>query len=268
MNEVVLSNTYMPVVAECGLLTAAEPFYHMDRVTDFNVMIYVTDGVIYVTEDETDYEINAGEVLFLKSGLHHYGKHEIERGTRWYYVHFYTERAAESENKYIQELTLPKKLTVLEKSRAERILESYTVDFYSDDTAKLWKMNSRLFDILTELAFIGRQEDKQQTLSDKICAYLTKHCCEPFSAKDLEHEFYLSYKHMAAVFKKERGISMQQYHTKIRMNTACRLLKSTLMPIAEIAASVGYTDALYFSRCFRAAVGTSPMRYRKNMNMY
>lgn len=268
MNEIVLSNTYMPFAAECGLLTASEPFYHMDRITDFNVMIYVTDGVIYVTEDETDYEVNAGEILFLKSGIHHYGKRKTERGTRWYYIHFYTEQRSADGNKYIRELMLPKKITVQEEIRAESILESYTSDFYSEDYEKLWKINLRLLDILMELAFAGRQEEKSQTLPDKICAYLTKHYREPFSAKILEKEFYLSYKHMAAVFKKERGLSMQQYHTKIRMNTACRLLKSTLMPVAEIAVQVGYGDALYFSRCFHAAVGISPMLYRKTIHMY
>lgn len=38
----------------------------MDRMADFNVMILVTDGVMYVSENDIDYEIRAGELLFLK----------------------------------------------------------------------------------------------------------------------------------------------------------------------------------------------------------
>ena len=52
-------------------------------------MIYVADGVIYVTEDEKDHEIGAGELFFLKNRIRHYGKREIPRGTKWYYVHFF-----------------------------------------------------------------------------------------------------------------------------------------------------------------------------------
>ena len=242
----------------------------MERITDFNVMIYVTDGTIYVTEEETDYEINAGEVFFLKSGAHHYGKYETKRGTRWYYAHFYLEDTKPAVSCYsaAQKIILPKKLTIPENGRIAHMIEKYSNDYCSDNVITLWKINSGFFDILTELAFINQPENTPQSLSDRICAYLTLHCCEPFSAKTLEHEFYLSYKYMAAVFKKELNTTMQQYHTKIRMNTACRLLRSTLMPIADVAAAVGYNDALYFSRCFHTVTGVSPSVYRKNIATY
>lgn len=268
MNEIALSNICMPVVAEFGLLAASEPFYHMDRIADFNVMIYVTGGVIYVTEDEIDYEVNPGELLFLKSGVYHYGKREIDRGTRWYYAHFYIEKKKYeqfSNHNHIQEILLPKKLTGIEESHAAHMIEKCNDDFYSDNSRRLWNINAAFFDILTELAFISGTKSRQEKLADKICVYLTQHCCEPFSAKALENEFYLSYKYMASVFKNERQMTMQQYHTVVRMTTACRLLRSTLMPISEVALAVGYNDALYFSRCFHSIIGVSPSIYRKDI---
>jgi len=78
----------LPLVSDCDILTATDSFYHMDRMADFNVMILVTDGVMYVSENDIDYEIRAGELLFLKNGLRHFGKIETLRGTRWIYVHF------------------------------------------------------------------------------------------------------------------------------------------------------------------------------------
>ncbi len=41
----------------------------MDRIADFNVTIYVTEGVMYVTEKGWDYEIDAGEMLLIKTGF-------------------------------------------------------------------------------------------------------------------------------------------------------------------------------------------------------
>lgn len=266
MNEIVLSNTDMPVITEFGLLAASEPFYHQNRILDFNVMIYVTDGVIYVTEDDTDYAVNAGELLFLKSGKHHYGKYETDRGTRWYYAHFYLENANHTHtDKHTQRITLSKKFTNLEDSPVSGIIEKYNDVFFSNNSLHRWTVNARFFDILTELAFISAQENTQKGLSEKICDYLTDNYRKPFSSKDLEREFFLSYKYMAAVFKTERNITMQQYHTKIRMDIACRLLRSTLMPISEVSAAVGYNDALYFSRCFRNVIGVSPTMYRREI---
>ena len=47
-----------------------------------------------------------------------------------------------------------------------------------------------------------------------------------------------------------------------RLKTARTLLRGTTMHISEIAWSVGYPDALYFSRVFAASEGCSPSVYR------
>lgn len=64
----------MPRVSICNHLIAHKPFFHKDRIAPFHVLIYVVKGTIYVTEDEIDYEIHPGELIFLKSGVRHYGK--------------------------------------------------------------------------------------------------------------------------------------------------------------------------------------------------
>ena len=55
MNEVVISNHCVPLFSGCGLLVASECFYHADRTADFNVLIFVIEGCIFVTEVDTDY---------------------------------------------------------------------------------------------------------------------------------------------------------------------------------------------------------------------
>lgn len=260
MNEIILSNSAMPIAEECALLAASEPFLHLDRpAPSYNVLIYVLEGTIYVTEDETDYEINSGEMFFLKSGIHHYGKKEISRGTRWYYIHF-RDGIAPGHNEECN-ITLPKKLAVSPESRIINSLKRYVDFYYSNAFMTKWHVNSRLYEFLTRI--IEYEQPTELTLSDKICAYLTDHYTQQFSVADLEKCFFLSYKHMAAVFRRDKGMTMQQFHTNMRINTACRLLKSTLMPIGEIAEAVGYSDALYFSRRFHAAMGISPTEYRR-----
>jgi AraC-like DNA-binding protein len=46
------------------------------------------------------------------------------------------------------------------------------------------------------------------------------------------------------------------------MARARELLDPPELPVASIAATVGYPDAFYFSRQFRAVHGTTPLRYR------
>lgn len=88
MNEIIIANNSLPQLCGCGLFAASESFIHTDRVPDFCVLIYVIDGCIYVTEGDTDYEVNAGELLILKNGIHHFGKKKIQKGTKWIFLHF------------------------------------------------------------------------------------------------------------------------------------------------------------------------------------
>ena len=48
-----------------------------------------------------------------------------------------------------------------------------------------------------------------------------------------------------------------------RIAEACRLLAESELPVAAVAAAVGFADPLYFSRRFRAETGTTASDYRK-----
>lgn len=280
MNEIIIANNSLPLLCGCGLFAASESFIHTDRVPDFCVLIYVIDGCIYVTEGDTDYEVNAGELLILKNGVHHFGKKKIQKGTKWIFVHFRIsadynaspfhpdasplgtyDATAESI------LTLPKFLDNV-SARFEKELKTFIEYAQSDDAYKKWFINQRLFLLLSSLAVSTQGFSNNLTLSDRICRYLSDNIGVPFSSENIEKQFYLSYKYMSHLFKKEKGVTMQQYHNSVRMDEACRLLCSTLMSIGEIADKLGFSDVLYFSRCFRNYTGKSPSAYRKDSARY
>lgn len=276
LNEIIFSNNAMPIVSGGGMLAAAEPFFHTDRTVGFNIMIYVCEGTVFVTEDDTDYEINGGGLVFLKSGHHHFGKREIPKGTRWFYVHFYLDGQNSAESFFdsphpdliytplTYSAPLPKALSGLEGSRTEERIKELSDYFTSDSPDRDWYLNIRLAELLSFIALSDSSRPSAVTLSDRICAVLRANINEPFSSKLLEKELFLSYKRMAAVFKAEKGITMQQYLDRLKADKASRLLSSTLMPVNEIAAMLGYSDPLYFSRRFRDMTGSSPTEFRKN----
>lgn len=280
MNEIIIANNSLPQLCGCGLFAASESFIHTDRVPDFCVLIYVIDGCIYVTEGDTDYEVNASELLILKSGVHHFGKKKIQKGTKWIFVHFGISADCNASPFYPDAsplgaydataesiLTLPKFLDSV-SARFEKELKTFIEYAQSDDAYKKWFINQRLFLLLSSLAVSTQGFSNNLTFSDRICRYLSDNIGVPFSSENIEKRFYLSYKYMSHLFKKEKGVTMQQYHNSVRMDEACRLLCSTLMSIGEIADKLGFSDVLYFSRCFRNYTGKSPSAYRKDSARY
>lgn len=280
MNEIIIANNSLPLLCGCGLFAASESFIHTDRVPDFCVLIYVIDGCIYVTEGDTDYEVNAGELLILKNGVHHFGKKKIQKGTKLIFVHFRISADCNASPFYPDAsplgaydataesiLTLPKFLDNV-SARFEKELKTFIEYAQSDDAYKKWFINQRLFLLLSSIAVSAQGFSNNLTLSDRICRYLSDNIGVPFNSENIEKQFYLSYKYMAHLFKKEKGVTMQQYHNSVRMDEACRLLCSTLMSIGEIADKLGFSDVLYFSRCFRNYTGKSPSAYRKDSARY
>ena len=258
INALFLGSHTLPQLSDCNILTASEAFYHMDRTADFNVMIYVTDGIMYVTEDSRDYTISSGELLFLKKGLRHFGRYETSRGTRWFYAHFDLD-TDNDENRFL----IPKKLSGLSESVHEEKMYGLCRYFHSSDPLKEVGKNIMFCDLLMELC--RERSPSRKSLADRICDFLDEQTDAVFTKELTENKFFLSYSHMAAQFKKEKGISMGQYHNNAKMKKACRLLRSTIMPVGEIAEILGFADMLYFSKRFHAFSGMSPTEYRKKV---
>lgn len=275
MHEIEVNNIHLPQIIETGFYSAYEPFFHMKRKADFHVLILVVEGSIYVTEDEIDYEIKPREMFFLKASVLHYGKVQIPKGTRWYYIHFkliqfQNQKMGMTEIENVKKIKLPKKIKFAEKSKYENFVSQIVKDFHSIDEEKLWLINMKLFEFfyevfsLTNTAFVGEFR-KAEKLSDKICIFLEENCDKKFSAKKLEEKFCLSYKRLAAIFKEEKQESMQTFHTRCKIKKACNLLKTTTYSINEIAEKMGFEDQLYFSRVFKSQIGDSPSQWRKKI---
>ena len=270
-DRIMLTNSNLPAWCGGGHLTAPEDFIHADRIIPFHVMIYVTKGVIYVTEEGVEYSVGPGELLFLKAGLHHFGERTIERGTEWYYVHFYLdepdekqympyERATAQEQSCEYRLILPKKLEGLSGSDMEKKIEELDAYMASGHPNRLWFAGERLFRVLSNIALV--QISAGESIVERVEEYLTEHFRENICFRELSGAFFISYPRLAARFSEEKGMSMGEYVKRLRLHEAAGLLRSSLKGISEIAMNVGYQDPLYFSKVFASFYGVSPRKYR------
>ena len=74
---------------------------------------------------------------------------------------------------------------------------------------------------------------------------------------------YVNAYYLSHLFKKELGMTVVDYLTKVRIEEAKRLLQDDRMSIIEVASEVGYGDQSYFSKVFKRNEHTTPMVYRK-----
>ncbi len=82
------------------------------------------------------------------------------------------------------------------------------------------------------------------------------------SVRDIACSSNLSTSHFSALFKQSTGYSPLDYFLRLKMQRAAEMLDSTTRPLKEIAADVGFSDPLYFSRVFHRIYKISPSEYR------
>ena len=105
-----------------------------------------------------------------------------------------------------------------------------------------------------------------KTLHDGVqraLAFISEHYREPISVADIARTASTSESNFFALFRKHVGESPISYINHYRASAAAARLVSSDESVCEIAASVGVTDALYFSKLFKKTYGMSPRDYRE-----
>lgn len=103
---------------------------------------------------------------------------------------------------------------------------------------------------------------KRSVYVHQALEFMHAHYSEPISIARLAADLGLDRKYLSAVFKEAAGKPPQRYLMELRMRKACALLGDSGFSVGEIARSVGYEDALLFSRMFKRFAGVSPSDYR------
>ncbi|MBQ3083823.1 MAG: helix-turn-helix domain-containing protein [Clostridia bacterium] len=112
------------------------------------------------------------------------------------------------------------------------------------------------------------QKTKAPTKHDRhihtIDNYINGHYTENIRLTKLAELLYLCPRQVSRILQKEYGRSLSELVHQKRLAAAGRLLRHTDLPIAEIAAAVGYDQPNYFFARFKAQFNCTPQQYRKN----
>lgn len=81
--------------------------------------------------------------------------------------------------------------------------------------------------------------------------------------EDIAREIGISRNYLSSIFKREMGVSPQEFLIDFRLEVAAMLLQNSKEPVNAVASEVGYSDPLSFSKAFRRKYKMSPTEYRE-----
>jgi AraC-like DNA-binding protein len=99
----------------------------------------------------------------------------------------------------------------------------------------------------------------------QMLRHVRMHHAEPLTLAAIAQAAHLSPERASHLFRAAVGISPLRYLRHYRLEEARRMLRDTDLPVAAIAARVGYADPFYFSRVFGNSEGMPPSGYRQSV---
>jgi AraC-like DNA-binding protein len=107
------------------------------------------------------------------------------------------------------------------------------------------------------------QEKKKENLADQVELYLNEFYKKNITVMDIATSLNVSYRHLARIYKAERGMTFIEKLTSIRIDHAKRELIETQKPIKQIALEFSFSSEYYFATLFKKTTGFTPTAYRK-----
>jgi len=101
------------------------------------------------------------------------------------------------------------------------------------------------------------------TSQKKVLDFIEAHLGDDFGVTEMAHEAGLSPHHFSRCFKNTLGLTPHQYVLQRRMEVALKLLNETILPVSEIALTVGFSNQSHFTQAFKRHTGTTPATSRK-----
>lgn len=147
------------------------------------------------------------------------------------------------------------------------VLKTGTVFEQMTPMNSLTEMREWLISELSEYIIHAKKQHvpKRLTRVEEIKLYISENLSDSdLNIDNISQKFYISYHHLCALFKKEAGITINEYIMDCRMGRAKELMENGVSNISYIAMTVGFRDPNYFSRCFKKYFGVSPSKYAEN----
>ena len=205
------------------------------------------------------------------------GDHESQWWVRghMHFLHLYflpehfTQRAVRELDREPREVTLADR-TYFEDARIATLCQSLADESW-DDADGLLRTNETAHEVLSLLLRsqgVSRVDARltgglSVATRRRLRDYIDEHLTQPLTLGDLAEVACLSEYHLARMFRTSFGLPPAAWIAQQRVERARVLLRTTALPLVQVAARCGYANASHFSHRFREAVGVAPMLYRQ-----
>ncbi|MDF2725175.1 MAG: AraC family transcriptional regulator [Paenibacillus sp.] len=256
-------------VLQFGMSTRTDMNYRNREFKSYYMMSYHKSGYAKLRVGETVYPINPGSVIFIPPNLDHdqYKENLEEAVILWWHFTYKVEHVLD----VLTLFNIPFIYTLKHGERFEAVFDQFmqsTRPTSSLPVTILQKAKSlELLYLLLDEALEGSASAAGGEYSESFLSMLCKIVLHPDKQVSLTHwaeEMHMNPTYVSTRFRELFGQSPIQLQRRLRIEKAKSLLTiDRQMSVAQIAESLGFTEAANFTRLFKKYTGMAPLHYRQ-----
>jgi AraC-like DNA-binding protein len=247
-------NINYQVFRKCGPDWRLRPW----RVKDFD-LTYIIKGSARYTLDGIDYELEAGDILFLSKGVEKEAFTYAKKPMSCFAVNFSPLSPPAKPFKPL----FPMISRIGLRQDIIGLFKDLTICWAEQQNGYTLKCRALLMLILhrlSEIVLFNIDSAPGDYRVKKISSYISIHFAEKLTVKTLAAMVNLDATYFGYLFRQETGMTVRQYIMQIRIRNAENMLQSGNFMVKEAAEQCGFCDVIHFYKQFRLLRGFPPSR--------
>jgi AraC-like DNA-binding protein len=247
-------------------------------------ILYAKENGLILELDSQIYHLEPGEIAFIPPGMIHSALQANQERSTFYAVVFdfsfissygmdivqqqYLEPIRDSPETYIHIFKKGQENHSIIQMGLTQIIEAYEKGKKGFELLIKGEL-CRFFYYLVEA--INEEPNVPKKQSDiinsirikKILTFINQNYQNKIYLKEIADELAISQQYFCRFFKKNFHMAFNTYLTQYRINRAEVLLQRTMLSVIDVAVTVGFDSANYFTFVFKEITGKTPSDYRK-----
>ncbi len=231
------------IPADAGFQDCDKGYGFGPNVRDYYLIHYVESGKGIFKNERAEYEVKAGEAFLIRPGEVTY--YEASEEMPWSYIWIGMKGKLSSKFSSLPDIIKPDGNIFREiKNLPEAMLEE--------------RLCALIFNLYCNLF----EDNVKPDYVSKVKGYINARYMEDIKISDIADALGLNRKYLSRLFKKQTGITMQEYLIRKKLTEGKRFLENGYN-VTEAAHMVGYADTFGFSKAFSAFFGKTPKSLKK-----
>ena len=225
---------------------------------------YTLDGVGYFETEECTYRLEPGMAFLIPcpDQSRYYLKQEGQDYWEFFFLHF----TGSAAGKMVAEIQA-RGGAVMKLSDKAAAIPCFFEEFEAIRRGKQYKRYESGEWLYHFLVTLLRDVETKHT-GDSQCvsqalAWMQRNYATQENLSDLCCVLGVSLSHLSRQFRKEQGMTPEQYLINLRMQQAVSLLVNTSLKMSEIAGKCGFSCGNYFTKVFQKKFRMTPSKYRE-----